>query len=452
MGHLHDARNPITLDLAELVTHAVRHAMLGASAQQLSLAFDFRGEHTWARADPLALSCGLHRLLSAAVDLLPGPALLIDGEAKASPAGRLVAGIRVGGNGAMWRDAVIDELLHRLQLRETAPDPARERPRLRRAHGLCPATGAHIEFGCSPSAGFLLHYRIVVDADGALHETTRPNAAHARAWVIDTDPQNAGSLARRLQRLGWATTEFVSLGHAMRRLRAMPAAHARPALVVAAEAATTSASELLELSKLLPEQSGCVLLAKPGSASFSASGPLAGLQVRAAPLSPGDLKELTVEYSPNAQAASGYTRPSPLLEFERPALLVVDDDEVNRVIAANMVETLGCTAQLACDGAEAIEACRRSPPALVLMDVSMPRMNGIDASRRMRELQHNGDMPPFAVVAATSETSSLTRQRCFDAGMDGFLSKPLLRADLMGELQRLLVAARPSGSGSSREP
>ena len=120
-----------------------------------------------------------------------------------------------------------------------------------------------------------------------------------------------------------------------------------------------------------------------------------------------------------------------------PSLLVVDDNELNRLLASSLGESLGFEVHTACDGVEALDVCRRHAPALVLMDVWMPRMNGIDATQRLRELQHGGEMAHFPILAATSDASPQSREQCLAAGMDGFLAKPLRRSTLLGEMQRV---------------
>jgi CheY-like chemotaxis protein len=80
----------------------------------------------------------------------------------------------------------------------------------------------------------------------------------------------------------------------------------------------------------------------------------------------------------------------------------------------------------------------------VLMDLSMPHMDGFDASQRLRSLQRSGVIPPFRIVAATANTGADTQRRCRDAGMDGFLRKPLLREALRRELRRLQIGREAS--------
>lgn len=97
---------------------------------------------------------------------------------------------------------------------------------------------------------------------------------------------------------------------------------------------------------------------------------------------------------------------------------------------------------LASDGVEALDACFSAPPDVVLMDLSMPRMDGIEATMHLRQLQRSGPIPPFPVIAASADTTEQRGQRCLEAGMAAVLHRPLLRPSLRGELLRLRPADR----------
>jgi CheY-like chemotaxis protein len=118
-------------------------------------------------------------------------------------------------------------------------------------------------------------------------------------------------------------------------------------------------------------------------------------------------------------------------------VLIVDDNDVNRMVASGLVTALGYDVVCASDGLDAIEQCKTSPPDVVLMDVNMPVLDGIDATRRLRELQRCGRVAPFAIVAATAAADDDTERSCRDAGMDGFLSKPLRLPQIRTELRRV---------------
>jgi CheY-like chemotaxis protein len=118
----------------------------------------------------------------------------------------------------------------------------------------------------------------------------------------------------------------------------------------------------------------------------------------------------------------------------RPKALVVDDNAVNQMVACGFLGHLGFDVETAEDGAQAIEACLRNPPELVLMDVAMPVMDGFEATRRLRALQHDGALPPFPIVAASA---SVLPDECIAAGMDTFLLKPISYEALASLVRRL---------------
>jgi CheY-like chemotaxis protein len=123
----------------------------------------------------------------------------------------------------------------------------------------------------------------------------------------------------------------------------------------------------------------------------------------------------------------------------KPLVLVVDDNHVNRLVASALVECLGCYARTACDGMQAIHLCETEMPAAVLMDLEMPRLNGIEATRMLRELQRVGGMAPCRVIAVTADATEQTRNNALAVGMDSVLLKPLKLHDLQIELRRLVA-------------
>ena len=117
-----------------------------------------------------------------------------------------------------------------------------------------------------------------------------------------------------------------------------------------------------------------------------------------------------------------------------PRVLLVDDSEINQMVGAALLESMGAEVTTADDGAQAVEALRTATYDLVLMDVQMPVMDGLTATRRIRA-EHGSGLP---VVALTGEDSAKERAQCLEAGMDDVLTKPV-----SGEaLARLLVRFR----------
>jgi signal transduction histidine kinase/CheY-like chemotaxis protein len=118
-------------------------------------------------------------------------------------------------------------------------------------------------------------------------------------------------------------------------------------------------------------------------------------------------------------------RPPALAEAATPSLriLVAEDNPVNQLLAIRMLESLGYASPLlATDGEEVLDVLRREPCDLVLMDLHMPRMDGIEASLRIRDMFVEGARP--AIVALTADALEESRAACLDAGMAGILLKP----------------------------
>jgi CheY-like chemotaxis protein len=100
-------------------------------------------------------------------------------------------------------------------------------------------------------------------------------------------------------------------------------------------------------------------------------------------------------------------------------ILLVDDVEVNRKVASLMLKKLGYQADFAANGIEAIEALKHMSYDIVLMDIQMPVMDGLEATKIIREKWLNG--PKIIIITALT----YCRDACLDAGADDFLNKPL---------------------------
>ncbi len=118
----------------------------------------------------------------------------------------------------------------------------------------------------------------------------------------------------------------------------------------------------------------------------------------------------------------------------RRRVLVVDDIAPNRLVARVLLEAAGHEVELAENGAEAVEAVRRSSFDLVLMDLHMPGMGGLEATRRIRALEVGG--PHVPIIALTADAMQEQVEECLAAGMDGHLTKPLDRAALLSVVGR----------------
>lgn len=125
-----------------------------------------------------------------------------------------------------------------------------------------------------------------------------------------------------------------------------------------------------------------------------------------------------------------------------PCVLVVDDHPVNREVARIMLEAFGCEVVEACDGQQALDAVAEQPFDLVLMDVRMPTMDGLEATRRIRARSGTGES--LSIVAMTADAMPEDVSRCLAAGMNAHMAKPINQAGLLSMVNRALTGDLPA--------
>lgn len=417
-------------DFAELFTVATRHLVRRTGGRNLRFAFDYRGPLAMIAGEAMAMRRSLHRVLHGLVDLVESGVVVLEAQTRLTRFDNCHVEVSAAGSGALASEGALSMVVSRLQLAQESgfADPAGQR--LRRASGDCPITGARIDFEGSASAGVLFRARWRLPAERPV-EGSVPHARGALAWVVDAREGAGGLLMQRLQRLGWTTVQFNSCRELFGHLRGMSHADVAPSLLLVVESRSIPPSSLRGLRDALPGTTRCFYGVAPGSPALMDRDGFHGFEVWVRPFSPAELHRLTAcAAEPSPCNTTPATPP-------RPLVLVVDDNEVNRIVAATLVRTLGFDAVTACDGTEALEHCERLHPAVVLMDLDMPGMDGITATLRLRELERAGALAPCSIVAATADTTEETRRACAAAGMDGYLTKPLTMSMLDAELHRL---------------
>ena len=118
-------------------------------------------------------------------------------------------------------------------------------------------------------------------------------------------------------------------------------------------------------------------------------------------------------------------------------VLLVEDNAINQRVARRFLERLGCEVEVVGDGAQAVAAFQQQTFGFVLMDMQMPVMDGIEATRRIREYEGGRKRTP--IVALTANAMMGTLERCLEAGMDDYLTKPLDIARLQDVLDRFFA-------------
>ena len=123
------------------------------------------------------------------------------------------------------------------------------------------------------------------------------------------------------------------------------------------------------------------------------------------------------------------------VERAQPVVLAADDDEDILELIAFRLEHSGYTVLQARDGAEALELARANKPDLAVLDVMMPKIDGIELTRRLREDESTSRMP---IILLTARTQEADVQQGFDAGADDYIRKPFSPQELRSRVQAIL--------------
>jgi signal transduction histidine kinase/CheY-like chemotaxis protein len=127
-------------------------------------------------------------------------------------------------------------------------------------------------------------------------------------------------------------------------------------------------------------------------------------------------------------------------------VLLVEDNFVNQKVAVRFLERLGCSVEVASNGAEGVAACQQRRFDIVLMDLQMPVMDGMTATRKIRESETMAHTP---IIALTANAMTGDRELCEAAGMDGYLTKPIEVERLRGILSKFGLERRHAETGPS---
>jgi signal transduction histidine kinase/ActR/RegA family two-component response regulator len=181
-----------------------------------------------------------------------------------------------------------------------------------------------------------------------------------------------------------------------------------------------------------------ILLAHPGG------GPPLDEELAGLPrvLKPSHLRSLAAALSSCARRSARLKKTRRTILPGDARILLVEDNRFNQRVALAMLRTIGLTADVAESGEAAVEKARSSEYDVILMDLNMPGIDGIEASRQILEFQR---APRPFLVALTADALESTRQRCFDAEFDEFITKPIQVESLERALHRRIARTIPPG-------
>lgn len=133
-------------------------------------------------------------------------------------------------------------------------------------------------------------------------------------------------------------------------------------------------------------------------------------------------------------------------------VLLVEDNPNNRRILQLMLRHLGIEPVLAVDGEQAVQAFAEQPFDLILMDLQMPHMDGLQASRLIREIEFAKGRPHTPIMAVTANALPEDRAACTSAGMDDFIAKPVHREPFLNRVDHWLHMDKPEATCATSAP
>jgi signal transduction histidine kinase/CheY-like chemotaxis protein len=303
---------------------------------------------------------------------------------------------------------------------------------------------------------FTLEVPLPQQSSAAAIATRWPKLGGSRILVVDNCLSRRAGIAEWMQFQG-AVVSFKTEAELLTDIPEVLPAHC----VLIYESAEPAGYLISRLRGVFgPRQTPCVLVTAMRNAALTdILGPHDAAIAKPARLSNLlDVVAKAVQGIPQEKAPKGAHRLAPIDRVEELAqlrVLLAEDNAVNQKMAQMVLRKLGIEADLAGNGLEALQALDRQPYDVVLMDVHMPELDGLEATRQIRK-RWERDRQPF-IVAVTAGAAEFDRAECLKAGMDDFVPKPFKPDQLIAVLRLAARARREAidnviGAGNAAEP
>jgi len=329
--------------------------------------------------------------------------------------------------------------------------------------------GGRIAVEPRPGGGSVFRFSALFGLRSSPLLPERPQAvalAGLEVLVVDDNATNRRIVGDALADWG-VKPEFADGGTtALQRLDARPAGAPYALTIVDCNMPEMDGFDLVE--RLGPDRAGragaIVMLTSGGQPGDAARCRQIGISAyMSKPVSMSVLREVierALSAERGAPTLGSTTRPRPSALITRHSLeeaqrtlhvLLAEDNAVNQVLATSLLKKHGHRVSVAADGLEALELLERERIDLVLMDVHMPRLGGYAAARRIRAGEgDSGRHVP--IIALTAQAMKGDREKCFEAGMDGYVSKPLRIAELFAVMYQVLAARGTASTNPAASP
>jgi signal transduction histidine kinase/DNA-binding response OmpR family regulator len=153
----------------------------------------------------------------------------------------------------------------------------------------------------------------------------------------------------------------------------------------------------------------------------------------------------TVTSPSTTRARTPTALPAPVEGLAGVRVLVAEDNEVNQIVVSGLLTRAGLRCEVVANGREALDRIAAARPDVVLLDCQMPVMDGFEAARLVREREKALGLPRVPMIALTANAMKGDRERCLEAGMDGYVSKPIIPEVLLSTIREHLPASHARG-------
>lgn len=302
---------------------------------------------------------------------------------------------------------------------------------------------------------FTLSLGAISNVDGPEKGSTPASAlAAVRVLAVEAEPRSRSILAEQMRGLASASSEVVGPDEAVAQLRIAAAAGERFDVLLL-PFRTPESDRVRNAIRSDPALRATKLVAVMNldnaveSAMLSAEGFFSGL---CRPLTQSRLADVLTAATVPAQATKPATASESTASISGLHLLVADDNEMNQFVTRETLSRAGCTCDIVGDGVAALEAASRGKYDAILMDCQMPNMDGLEASRKIREGEASGNARHVPIIALTAEAIQGDREKCLAAGMDGYVTKPINPKELFAAIADVCFAERTAAASDVPVP